>query len=194
MENKTFINIELRSWTGSDVTNEYVEAHNNFKAKYYSASGIRKFDKKSLYNAVEEGRLNKTCFYYGIYEKNCCDLIGTIIIQDISSANRTADVVPFIFNEKYFKYKLGASVIKLGCQEAFDNYDVRKIFGGVNRNNVGALKTFLKSDYVIEGVRRAQFGDNDNPSDEILVACFNRRYFSEEYLRQYTITFEDIYG
>tara|TARA_B100000795_G_scaffold243342_1_gene207150 strand:- start:24013 stop:24597 length:585 start_codon:yes stop_codon:yes gene_type:complete len=191
--NKESIIVELREFKSDDITKEYIEAHNTNLAKFYSGSGSRMFDKKSIAEEIESGLDNGTRCYYGIYEINCNELIGTIIIQDINLKNKTADVVPFIFNEHYFKYRLGSIAIKLGCQKAFDDFDIRKVFGGINKNNIGAVKTFFNSNYVIEGIRKAQYGSNTHFTDEILVACFNQKYFSEAFMKEYKITFEDIY-
>ena len=191
--NKESIIIELREFKGDDITKEYIEAHDTFIAKFYSGSGSRKFDKTSISNEIEKGLKNGTRYYFGVYEKDKFELIGTIIIQDINKKNKTADVVPFIFNEHYFKYRLGSTAIKLGCQKAFDDFDIRKVFGGISKNNIGAVKTFYNSNYVIEGIRKAQFLSGDNSVDEILFACFNPKYFSEAFIKEYKITFEDIY-
>ena len=191
---KESIIVELREFKSDDITQEYLEAHNSYRTKFYSGSGSRKFDKKSIANEIEKGAINKNCYYFGIYEKDCFELIGTIIIQEVNLKNKTADVTPFIFNKKYFKYRLGSTVIKLGCQKAFDDFDIRKVFGGVSKDNVGAVRTFLRSNYVIEGIRRSHFGSGTSFSDEILIACFNKKYFSEVFMSEYRTTFEDIYG
>mgnify|MGYP001368454313 CR=1 FL=1 len=186
--------IELREFKSSDITKEYIEAHNTSKVRYYSGSGSRKFDETSIADEINKGLESQSSFYFGIYEKGSHGLIGPIIIQDVNLKNKTADVTPFIFFKKYFKYRLGSTAIKMGCQKAFDDLGIRKVFGGINKNNIGAVKTFLNSNYVIEGVRRAHFGSNTDYTDEILVACFNKKYFSEDFLDEYKTTFEDIYG
>ena len=177
---KKSLNLELILWRANDVPQEYVDAHNTHIAKFYSGSGQRKFDRESICREIKKGKKNNNCFYYGVYDKDCDELIGTIIIQDINYNNKTADVVPFISNSKYFKYKLGSDAIKLGCKKAFEDHGICKIFGGINKDNVGAVKTFLKSGYVVEGIRFGHFGGNEGRSDEILVACFNKEYFSKK--------------
>lgn len=193
MKNLKKLNIELREWGADDITDSYVEAHHTYLASFYSGSKSRKFNKEYFINEINNGKKNGTCFYFGVYEVGQKELIGSIKIQDINSSNKTGDVIPFIFNKKYFKYRLGSTIIKLGCKKAFDDYDLRKIFGGINKKNVGAVKTFLGSNYVIEGIRKAHFGTNEDYSDEILVACFNKKYFSDDFLDQYKIAFKDIY-
>ena len=186
--------IELRLMSSSEVTLDYVLAHNTSRAKFYSGSGERKFDRAELVEEIRQGHKNLTCFFYGIYEINCNSLIGTIKIQSINRKNKTGDVVPFIFNKEYLKYKLGAQAIKLACQIAFDDYELRKIFGGVSKNNVGSIKTFLRANYVVEGIRKDHLLENGVPVDEVLVACFNKKYFNKEQLDQYTVTFEEIFS
>ena len=185
--------LELRLWSDSDVTQEYVNAHSISKAKYYSGSGARKFDRNTLVDEIKRGRKKGDCFFYGIYQVNHNELIGSIKIQGINQKNKTSDVIPFIFNEKYFEYKLGSASIKLGTQMAFDAHDVRKVFGGIVKNNIGSVKTFLRAGWVVEGIRSGQFLEDGKPADEILVACFNPKYFPKAHFDKYTTTFEEIY-
>ena len=188
------MNIELRLWSGSEVNSAYVNAHNKSRSKYYSSQGERKFDKSDIEQQIRDGLEKGDCYFYGVYQVNCHDLIGTVKIQHINKKNKTGDVVPFIFNEQYFKYKLGAQIIKLGCKIAFDEFNLRKIFGGVSKSNIGSVKTFLKSNYVVEGIRKGHLLEDGIPIDEILVACFNKKFFNKAHFEQYDITFEDIYA
>lgn len=185
--------LELKLWSEGDVTQEYADAHYISKAKYYSGSGARKFDRDTLADEIRRGRKRGDCFFYGIYQVNHHELIGSIKIQGINRKNKTSDVIPFIFNEKYFKYKLGPASIKLGTQMAFDAHDVRKVFGGIVKQNIGSVKAFLRAGWVVEGIRRGQFLEDGKPADEILVACFNPNYFPQAHFDKYSITFEDIY-
>jgi len=54
--------IELRLWSGSEITQEYIEAHSKSKAKYYSGSGAREFDRDSILDEILVACFNPSYF------------------------------------------------------------------------------------------------------------------------------------
>ena len=163
--------------TDEDITDEYVSWHDNQQhTKYYSASGKR-FTRDFLLNEMREGQQSETLFVYGIHFKENDKLIGNVKIGPIVKRHKTSDLVVFLGDTDYLRKGLAVEAIKLGNELAFTEHDIRKLYGGMFRGNIGSVKAYTRADWVIEGILEGQYLADDKPEDRILVACFNPKYF-----------------
>ena len=76
---------------------------------------------------------------------------------------------------------------------AFNEHKLRKLYGGMFKDNVGSVKAYLNANWVIEGILKNQYVHKKIEQDRILVACFNPSLYNEDYYREGLHKFEDIY-
>lgn len=146
--------------------------------KFYTNSK-NKITLETLIKSIEEGEKNGNNFTYGVFlkENNLC--IGTIKLGPINHAHRISDLVILIGNRAYHGKGLAVEAIALGNRLAFEEYDIRKLFGGMYESNIGSIKSYTKAGWVVEGRLKGHYLVDGEAQDRILVACFNPKYFPE---------------
>ena len=184
--------IYLELLTESHFDDKYVGWHQQAHTIYYSASD-RSFSKENLLKEFKDGILNKNKFHYGIFCKETNKLIGVLKLGVINWKHLTSDMVVFIGDKNYLGKGLAAEAIALGNHIAFNEHKLRKLYGGMFKENIVSVKAYLNSDWVIEGVLKNQYINQGMSQDRILVACFNPELFKGEYYSQGLYSFEDIY-
>jgi len=176
-----------------EITEEYLSWHSQEHTGYYSSSG-KKFSKDFLLTEMREGKNNETLFVYGIYFKDNSKLIGNIKIGPIDKRHQISDLIVFIGDKTYLGKGLAVEAIKICNKVAFEQHNVRKLYGGMFKSNVGSVKAYTKAEWVIEGVLKAQYLVDGNPEDRILVACFNPNLYDLQKLSNNFLKFDDIYS
>ena len=149
--------------------------------KYYTNSK-KKITKKILIESIRQGKVTKKNYTFGIYYKKLNLLIGTIKLGPINHKHKISDLVVLIGNKDYHGRGLAQQAIKLGNLVAFDYFDLRKLFGGMYLNNIASIKAYTRSNWIVEGILKGHYLENDLPQDRILAACFNPKYFPDKVL------------
>ena len=183
--------IELSNLKDADINDEFVNWHNQEHSKNYTASR-RKFTKENLSDEFTRGIKEKKLFQYLIHHKEDKKNIGIIKIGPIDYIHKKSDLVAFIGNENYLRRGLGSEAIRHGNKIAFDKYDIRKVHGPIIRSNIGAIKVYLKADWVIEAILKGHYLVDKNTEDAVLVACYNPKYFSKEICNSRQFKIEDL--
>ena len=145
--------------------------------KYYSNSQ-KKITEEILIDAIESGAKKGDNYTYGIFVKDKNLLIGTVKIGPINFVHRTSDLVTLIGNRDYLGKGLSVEAIKLGNELAFNEYDLRKLYGGMYISNISSIKAYCRAGWIIEGRLKGFYIVNGKNEDRLLVACFNPKYFS----------------
>lgn len=185
--------IKLKLLTREDVTDEYISWHTAKHTKYFSSSN-RSFEKAALISQLDQGIISQNLYHYGIIHIAQNKLIGVIKLGVISKVHMTSDMVVLIGDKDFLGMGLAPEAIRLGNKIAFDTYQIRKLFGGMYKNNIGSVKAYLKANWVIEGVLKKHYLVDGAAQDRILVACFNPKMYKENYHVNGLFTFEEVYG
>ena len=183
--------IELINLKESDINEEFVEWHNKEHSKNYTASR-RKFTKNNLLEEYFDGIEQRDLYQYLIHHKQDKKNIGIIKIGPIDINHKKSDLVAFIGNEQYLRKGLGSEAIKLGNQLAFNKFNIRKVHGPIIRSNIGAIKVYLKADWVIEAILKGHYLVDGKTEDAVLVACYNPKYFDTNICTNSNYKLEDI--
>lgn len=147
--------------------------------RYYTNSK-RKITKEELIESISAGQLNKNAYTYFVKYKSSGQIIGTIKVGPILVAHKISDLVALIGEKGDFGKGIGTEAIALGVRLAFEKYDVRKLFGGMYASNVSSIKAYTRAGWIVEGILKGHYWDDNKNEDRILVGCFNPRYFSSE--------------
>lgn len=186
-------NIYLEELSESDFTDEYVDWHHEKHTLYYSGSN-RIFTKENLLEEYHRGKKEKNIFHYGIFYSENKKLIGVLKLGIINWANLSSDMIVFIGDKEYLGKGLAIEAIKIGNAIAFETHNLKLLYGGMHRGNIGSVKAYLRADWIIEGILRDHYIVNGESQDRILVACFNPSIFNETYHKKGLYSFEEIYG
>ena len=177
----------------SDFSDEYVSWHSSEHTAFYSGSN-RIFTKDNLLEEFRRGKDQNNIFHFGIFCSANQKLIGVLKLGIVNWSNLSSDMIVFIGDKNYLGKGLAIEAIKLGNNIAFNNLNLRKIYGGMYFDNVASVKAYLRADWIIEGVLKDHYLYEGKPQDRILVACFNPSIFSDEYHKKGLYSFDDIYG
>lgn len=185
--------IRLKLLSKIDLTEKYFSWHKAEHTKYFSSTK-RSFSHQSLKKEFETGEKEKNLFHYGIYHIYDDSFIGVIKIGIINKIHMTSDMVVLIGDKSYLGKGLASEAIQLGNDIAFNIHMIRKLYGGMYKDNIGSVKAYLKANWIIEGVLKNQYVQNSSEQDRILVACFNPKFYQDEYYSKGMFSFNQIYG
>ncbi len=164
----------------SEITERVMDWFNDDQLMKYYTNSRRRITKESLMNAIEDGERKGNQFTFGIYHKENDVLIGTLKIGPINFNHKTSDLVALIGDRNYLGKGLAPKAIVLGNKLAFDNFDIRKLYGGMYESNVPSIKAYLRAGWLVEARLKGQYMVDGKAEDRIEVGCFNPKYFSEE--------------
>ena len=172
--------IHLRPLEESDIDERYVSWFEQRDAHldYYASSG-RKFTADVLISDLRNAAANHN-YFYAIVDNASGAVIGNIRIGPINVRHKTSDLATLIGDRSFVGKGLAREAVALGNEIAFEKHDVRKLYSGMFEENVASVKAYVAAGWVIEGRLKGQFLVGDRPSDRILVACFNPKYFPNE--------------
>lgn len=147
--------------------------------KYYTNSK-RKITREGLITSIKEGAESKDSFTYFIVHNETEKLIGTIKLGPILKAHRISDLVTLIGEQGNIGKGVGTEAIKLGVRLAFEVHDLRKLFGGMYASNIASIKAYTRAGWIVEGILKGHYWNDEKNEDRILVGCFNPKYFSKK--------------
>lgn len=148
--------------------------------KYYTNSK-RKITKETLINSIEEGMRNEDNYTYFIVHTSSKNIIGTIKLGPINKAHKISDLVTLVGDKRdYYGKGIGTEAIGLGVKLAFDVFDIRKLFGGMYASNIASIKAYTRAGWIVEGILKGHYLNDNKNEDRILVGCFNPKYFSNK--------------
>jgi [ribosomal protein S5]-alanine N-acetyltransferase len=178
------IQLALRPLLIADIDERYLSWYQNSDGhlSYYTTSG-RTFSKEVLIDEINRAEQDGKHFY-AIVDTAHQRVIGNVRIGPIHTKHKTADLVTLIGDRAYLGKGLAPVIIKMGNQIAFEQHDIRKLFGGMIEGNIPSLKGYLRADWVIEGIMRSHYLIDNQPQDFITVACFNPRYFDPAFMHR----------
>jgi RimJ/RimL family protein N-acetyltransferase len=171
------IDIQLRKVVINDIDEEYCSwyVNDDNHLRYFTGSG-RSFDRKVIIDDFETGELSGSHFYY-LIESADGSRIGNVKIGPIDKRNKTSDLVCLIGNRLFVGKGIANRAISLANRIAFENYDIRRLHGGMHEHNIPSIRAYTKAGWFIEATMKGYYFVNDTPVDRVCVACLNPKYF-----------------
>lgn len=181
-------NLGIRILDPIDVTDEIMLWFNDATLMQYYTNSKNAISRNSLIDAIAKGRVEKNNFTYGIFDLSNDQCIGTLRLGPINLHHKISDLVVLIGNKNYHGKGLAIEAIELGNKAAFELHGLRKLFGGMYASNISSIKAYLRAGWIVEGIRKGQYWNNEKHEDRIEVACFNPQVFNEKYIKDATLT------
>jgi len=102
--------------------------------------------------------------------------IGNIKIGPIHWIHRTGDIGIIIGEEDCWGQGYASEAISLLTDYAFKTLNLHKVTAGAYGNNLGSVKAFEKSGFVVEGIKKNHFYFKGAYVDNILMAKWNKEF------------------
>lgn len=171
--------VYLSEIKGSDITEDVMEWFEDEDLMKFYTTSRQTITKEKLLHSIQEGKEKGDLFTFGIFTVEEKILIGTIKLGPIHKVHKTSDLVILIGNKNFLGKGLSVDAIELGNQLAFDEFDIRKLYGGMYESNIPSIKAYTRAGWLVEGRLKGFYWYNDKNEDRILVGCFNPKYFNQ---------------
>jgi [ribosomal protein S5]-alanine N-acetyltransferase len=172
--------IFLRELLESDVNSNYLEGFSDEIVTSFLEVDGKNLTKEDVIEYMNYGRATKSYFMYAVCLKHNNQQIGNLKIGPIDYNNMLSDLVTVIWDKNYWGKGLATEAIKLGNKLAFEEYNIRKLTGGIYSENIGSIKAYPKAGWIIEGKLQNHYIVGGKLEDRILVSCFNPAFFSSD--------------
>lgn len=169
--------IELRPLTEADVTDEYLQWFSDSVVTEFLDS--RGFDRDEAIAYQRLGRETKSYFMFAVIDIESGIHIGNVKLGPINWAHRISDLVTVIGRREFWGKGYATDAITEGNKIAFEQFDLRKLSGGIADGNIGSVKAYTRAGWVIEARLKGHHLIDGEPRDRIVVSCFNPKYFPD---------------
>ena len=167
----------LRSLKSTDIDETFLSWFHDEPLMRFYTNSRQTYSRESLLSSIEQGIANATVYVFAIIELESQVCIGTIKLGPINHDHQISDLVVLIGDRRFHGRGLAIEAIRLGNAIAFEEFNIRKLFGGMFETNQSSLKAYTGTGWVEEGRLKGHYLVNGLPVDRILVACFNPRFF-----------------
>ncbi|MFV9482467.1 GNAT family N-acetyltransferase [Christiangramia sp. ASW11-125] len=172
--------IYLRKIEINDITDRVMDWFEDKELMEFYTNSKKTITKETLIQSIKSGEEKGNLYTYGIFTNDEDILIGTIKLGPINFNHRISDLVILLGDRNYLGKGLAVEAIKVGNELAFEEFDIRKLFGGMYESNVPSIKAYTRAGWLVEGNLKGFYLHNGQNEDRILVGCFNPKYFSNE--------------
>jgi len=169
--------LRLRPLTPDDIDNRYLAWFKDEEVvRYLEVRNLTRSDSVAFLRRGEETGLYRI---YAICLKETGEHIGNIKLGEVRPTHGVSDLVTVIGARAHWGKGYATEAIRLATQFAFNQLDLRKLSAGIYSGNIGSAKAYLRAGWIIEGVLHAQFIRDGATFDELVVGCFNPKYFGK---------------
>lgn len=172
--------IYLNKIENSDITEDVMKWFEDQDLMKFYTTSKQKITKEKLLHSIEVGKGKGNLFTFGIYTIENDILIGTIKLGPIDQVHKSSDLVILIGDRNYLGKGLAVEAITVGNKLAFEEFDIRRLFGGMYESNIPSIKAYTRAGWLIEGRLKGFYWIENRNEDRILVSCLNPKYFRQE--------------
>lgn len=172
--------IFLRKIQVEDINERFMRWFADEELMQFYTNSRKTITKEVLLQSIQQGEASNSSFTYGIFYKETGDCIGTIKVGPINFNHKISDLVVLLGDKNYHGKGLAVETIQLGNKLAFEEHDIRKLFGGMYASNLSSIKAYTRAGWIIEGRLKGHYLVEGKAEDRILVGCFNPKYFTQE--------------
>lgn len=170
-------NLLLRPLRLSDFDEAFLSWFQDEELMRFYTNSRQQHTRESLWQHIEQGAAMGNSFTFAIVDSASGQCIGTIKLGPINCDHRIADLVVLLGDRRFHGRGLAIEAIRLGNAIAFEQFDIRKLFGGMFETNQSSFKAYTRAGWVEEGRLKGHYLVDGQAIDRILVACFNPKYF-----------------
>ncbi len=168
----------LRLLQPSDIDERYASWFQGSEHMQFYGSSAASSTQEKLREQLANFREEKNNFLYGAFDNETHQCFGNIRLGRINWEHGLSDLVVLIGDPAWLGKGFAPEIIDVGNYIAFEQFGLRKLFGAVMHSNIGSLKSYMKTGWVIEGERKAHYVVNGAIEDVHEVACFRDEWLA----------------
>jgi len=165
--------IFLREINENDINQDYLNGFDDNSVTEFLEVEGKSLTKEAVLKYIARGIETKSYYLYAICLKSNNKHIGNVKIGPINKKHSTSDLVTVIWDSQQWGKGLATEAIKEGNRLAFNEYNIRKLSGGIYEKNIGSIKAYVKAGWIIEGKLQNHYLIDGKLQDRIVVSCFN---------------------
>ena len=144
--------MNIRILEPKDVTQSYIDWMLDKEVVKYSENQYKLFtlEKQKLY--VQDCFFNKNIDLYGVFFNK--EHIGNISLKDLSSPHKRAEITYLIGKKNYWNKGFGSRLVSIIVEKAREEYQLKKLYAGVAKENISSQKVLEKNNFKLEGIRQ----------------------------------------
>lgn len=172
--------VYLRELTEDDINDNYLKGFANDDVDSFLEVDGKSLTRQDVISYIRQGKESKSYFMFAVCLRENDQHIGNLKIGPINYKHMLGDLVTVIWDRAQWGKGLATEAIKLGNKLAFEQFNIRKLNGGMYAGNVGSIKAYTKAGWIIEGTLQNHYLINGKLEDRVIVSCFNPCYFPDE--------------
>lgn len=170
--------VKLTRLKSTDIDERFVSWFQDDQLMLFYRGVAKKSNLTELIDELKLFESQGNVHVYGIFVADFDRCIGTIKIGPIDKANSISDLVVLLGDKSFHGKGIASKAISEGNRIAFEEFGIRKLFGGIFAENTSAINAYLKAGWFVEGIQKDHFVRNGKTIDRVLVACFNPKFLS----------------
>lgn len=168
--------IYLRPLNPDDLEKGYLEWINDREVNRYLLSGFKPTSLPELKAYYEKIMVSPNDIIFAIVDNKTNKYIGNIKIGGIDWINRSASCGRLIGDKKYWGKGHGTEALQLAIEYAFNILNLNRVYTGITKENIGAIKSCERVGLKQEGVFvQCRFIDGEY-KDAVQMAITRDRY------------------
>ena len=169
-------NVYLRGLEKGDLKSNYFQWANDAEVTHYMEMGLKPNNFEQLEIEYNELIKSKNDIVFVIVDIKTDILIGSCGLYCINWISRKAEYRIIIGEKEYWNKGFGSEVAKLLIQYGFEKLNLNKIWLGVNSENKGAEKSYVKAGFIREGILRQEIHRNNRYYDAVRMSILREEY------------------
>ena len=157
--------MELKLLKIDDVTERYVSWFSSKEVIKFSDNQYSNFTLQSQKQYVYECINNKEKALFGLFTEG--EHIGNIILKNICSFHKRAEIGYVIGEKKYWGKGFGKKAVKLIIYKAKNEFKLNKLYASTVKENIGSIKVLEKNSFKLEGLRINHLYYNERFYDQL---------------------------
>ena len=170
--------VKLTRLRSTDIDERFVSWFQDDQLMFFYRGVAKKSNLAELIDELEMFEWQGNVHIYGIFVPNFDLCIGTIKIGPIDKVNSLSDLVVLLGDKAFHGKGIASKAISEGNRIAFEEFGIRKLFGGIFAENTSAINAYLNAGWFVEAIQKDHFVRNGKTIDRVLVACFNPKFIS----------------
>ncbi|MHA2292527.1 MAG: GNAT family N-acetyltransferase [Candidatus Hodarchaeales archaeon] len=173
-------NLILRTLTIDDVTQEYLDALNDYNTVRFTEARHQEWDKEKVYKFIKESNIEGTTELVGIFLRDSEKHIGNIRLSGMNPHHKRVDLGIMLFDKSEWSRGYGTEAIKGVTNYVFKELNLHKICADYYSVNHASARMFNKAGFKVEGIYKDHFFFEDTYIDSIRVGLVNKAFKKSE--------------
>ena len=157
--------IELREFTPSDVTMEYVDWMNDPEVVQYTRQSDRLHSAESVTRYAEQQLASKAAHLFGIFHEGLH--IGNIKLGPVEGRKGCAEVGYIIGRKDYWNKGVASAVVRAVADFGLKELGLGSIEADCHEENVASVKALRNAGFEIEGHFTGECAPNGESVDQV---------------------------